>query len=180
LCVIDNLSYLKKGYVPKQTGVNYEDIVKDFLNVGKNKYNAEWLWSLRNGLVHDYGESDKMKKEKTPKFFLNHTDKYCHLSFNKNVYTLHVQSFATDVGWCTKTFFDDANSVERETVRKGEVEKNGETLLTIFITGEEYKKSIKSRSYKSMHPSLKELDKSLPDYNKLFSDIKGILADKEN
>ena len=177
LCVIDYLSFLKSSEpTEREVGENYKSMTKEYLNIRpEKKYDPEWLWKLRNALIHNYGPAKIYKDIVSPEYQLTDLESKYHLEKTREGATiLNVESFVTDIVWCAKIFFDDAKNGKLD---RNTIEENGDKLLRINISG--YDESIKERAYRSLHESLKELDKTTPEYYQLFSDIEERLKHKK-
>lgn len=154
LCVIDYLAYLSnKGY---------NDSVRTYLTSRVPGYKPSWMYGLRCGLVHVYGQGKAMKDAKLNGFLLNHLNPAFHLSGNDKVLRLNVENFVTDVVWAAKEFFDSLAVTDKP--------DRGDKLLIVGISNSEADKL-----YENMHEALRELDKKNPEYDALYSDIKSIL-----
>ena len=175
LCVLDYLAYLRP--VHKKNGPNYKQLVEDYLSKINPAYKPAEIYALRCAMLHTYAEAEAMKKAGLTGFLAKHRDPFFHLASTPGTLKINVDTFVADVVWSTRGFFIDTDGDQI-------VEQNADGLIIVHdprqgvVAGFAADAEMEKRSYGSMHPVLRELDRSAPDLLALRLDVSAIYPNR--
>lgn len=141
-CFIDYLTYITFGNNGDQQ--DYKNFIEDKLNPISNfNYHSDFVWALRNALIHTYGESRKTK-ELNLKYSFTHATPAYHNKFdaNSNSYSLNLNNFVFDILKVSINLFEHLEKLN-EIDLQDYIGRTQELLFVYNLLGPAYKKSFK-------------------------------------
>jgi hypothetical protein len=125
-CLIDYLAAIARLANNNQNAANYKEFIEKYLR----GYDPEKLYAIRCGLVHTYGQSERMKKAKLDGYIFQHKNPENHKKYMDNVYRLNLSNFVFDIIKATFQFFSELKQKQESELY--EYKERAKNIISIF------------------------------------------------
>lgn len=125
-CLIDYLSAIAKLANNESNNENYKKFIEKYLK----EYDSEKLYAIRCGLIHTYGQSERMKSAKLDGYFFQHKNPENHRKYENNIYWLNLSNFVFDLIKATFIFFRDLEDKKEESLY--EFKERAKNIISVF------------------------------------------------
>lgn len=124
-CLVDYLSAIAKLADNDSINENYIKLIEKYLD----QYDAEKIYAIRCGLVHTYGQSDRMKKSNLSGYSFQHKNPENHRRYENNVYWLNLSNFVFDIIKAAFQFFHELEQKEEDVL--SEYAERANTIISV-------------------------------------------------
>ena len=160
-CLIDYLSAIARLANNNKQNENYKKFIEQYLS----EYDSEKLYAIRCGLVHTYGQSERMKNAKLDGYRFQHKNPENHRKYKNNIYCLNLSNFVFDIIKAAFQFFQELKQKSDDELY--DYKNRAEGIISVFASS----KISYCENYGSIDPILSCMDAKKINWSILENEI---------
>jgi len=167
-CLIDYLSNIARLAGNDSNAGNYKNFVRTYFP----GYDPEKLYAIRCGLIHTYGQSERMKEAELDGYAFQHKNPENHRKYENNIYWLNLSNFVFDVIKATFEFFKELEQKREDELY--EYKERAKNIVSVFDPS----RILVSPNYGHIDPILSCMDSENIDWKILENEIYKLCLEK--